>query len=389
MALPVAIAAATEIRPGRYPDKLGDAMYFEVLRSFLDEWSLRPQQIGGLLASPSGMAAGAAENIFVHEVLCEELGICPAFAQTMNAGGSTYAVMVARAVTAIRQGVTDSVLCIGAGTFPKVRDSAEKNARMASHPDFDYLYGTFIPPLYAQAATRHMHDHGTTKAQLAAVAVGQREWALRHPDALMRSKGALTIEQVLESKPIASPFNLLDCSVPCDGGGAVLVTDARLAREINPRPAWVLGCGEAHNHHNISQARDLWNLGGHTAMQQALARADRQPQDLDFLQLYDSFSFNPILGVENAGVVERGRGGEFFAAGRGAPGGDLPVNTYGGLLSFGHTGDASGMSMVVEGALQIMQRAGERQLTRSATGLVHCYGGMMGEHAALVLGETP
>jgi len=320
--------------------------------------------------------------------LSEELGLKPRFAETINAGGATHGIMVQRAVLAIRAGLVDSVLCLAAGTFPNVSGGgAEAIAKMVAHPQFDSLYGSYIPPLYAQAATRHMHEFGTTKAQMAKVAVSSRAWALQHPDALMARHGAITVDDVLASRPIASPFNLLDCSVPCDGGGALLVCNAELAKRLSPQPAWVHGFGEAHEHFNISQCRDLINMGGRKAGEQAYAMAGLTPGDIDFLELYDSFSFNPILGVENLGIVPSGAGGEFWDAGRGAPGGDMPVNTYGGLMSFGHTGDASGMSMIVEGARQVMGQAGERQLDNADTGLVHSYGGMMAEHSVLILGR--
>lgn len=390
MAEAVAIAAVSELKPGRYPQFSAEEMYAQVLRKFLGEWQVKPGDLSGLLASPAGMASGAGANIFIHEHLAEALGIQPTFSQTMNAGGATYGLMVQRATLAIRAGLADAVLCIGAGTFPKVGGGgAEVNAKMACHPQFDYLYGPFIPPLYAQSATRHMHEFGTTREQLAKVAVSSRKWSLRHPDALMKKQGEISVRDVLDSKPIASPFNLLDCSVPCDGGAALLVCNETVAKRINPRPAYVLGMGEHHPHGNISQSRDLLGMMGRAAAKQAYAMAGLTPAEVDFAELYDSFSFNPLVTVETMGFVEAGRGGRFWDEERGFPGGDLPVNTYGGLLSFGHTGDASGMSMIVEACLQLMGRAGERQLHKAAIGLVHSYGGMMSEHSVLLLGSQP
>ncbi|MCC7122554.1 MAG: thiolase family protein [Gammaproteobacteria bacterium] len=383
-----AIAAVSELKPGRYPDCDDRELYHQVLRKFLSEWPVSPRDIDGLLASPSGMAAGVSSNIFIHEHLGEDLGIRPVFSETINAGGATHGLMVQRAALAVAAGRAEGVLCIAAGSFPKVREGgAAANARMACHPDFDFLYGPFIVPLYAQAATRYMHESGTTKEQLAKVAVATRAWALQNPDALMRERGPLTVRDVLDSRPIASPFNLLDCSVPCDGGAAVLVASPALARRLNPQPAFVLGCGEAHTHANISQATDLIRMGGAIAAEQAYRMAGLTPADINLAELYDSFSFNPVLNVENMGFVPRGEGGRFWDAGRGAPGGDLPINTYGGLLSFGHTGDASGMSMIVEGALQIMGRAGGRQVAPAKVALVHSYGNIMSEHSVLILGR--
>lgn len=385
----VAIAAVSELAPGRYPERSGQQLYLDAIGRLLAEWPLKPADIQGLFVALSGQADGMSDNLFAHEKLVEALGITARVAETVNVGGSTPQVMLIRAVTAIRAGLVDSVLCVAAGRFPSVGGGgAARNTRMFAHPDFDSLYGTYIPPIYAQVATRHMHEHGVTRAEMAAVAVGQRAWALRHPQALMRGRGALTAQDVLDARPIATPFHLLDCSVPCDGGGAFLVAGADLARRINPRPAWVLGHGEVHLRANVSQLRSLDELGIRQAARAAYDMAGLTPADVRLAQLYDSFSYNPILGVEQLGLAPDGAGGAFFAAGRGAPGGDLPVNTNGGLLSFGHTGDASGLSVLAEAALQVMGRAGERQVD-APVALVHAYGGMLCEHAVVLIGSTP
>jgi acetyl-CoA acetyltransferase len=385
-----AIAAATEIRPGRYPDRSGLDLYEQVLGQFLEEWSIDPKLVDGFLVAPAGMASGSGADIFVHEELADSLGLHPVFSETLNAGGATYAIMAARAALAIGAGRARAVLCAAAGKFPKVGGGgAEAMARMVSHPDFEFVYGTFIPALYALAATRHMHERGTTREQLAAVAVSSREWALRHPHALMRPQGRITIEDVLASRPVAEPFHLLDCSVPCEGGAAFLVARGDVARTLVPQPAYLLGYGECHDHGPISQARDFASMGVREAARQAYESSGLSPRDVRVAELYDAFTINPILLLEETGLVEPGRGGPFFLEGRGAPGGDLPVNTYGGLLSFGHTGDASGMSMIVEGALQAMGRAGERQVADADVVLVHTYGGMMSDHCTLILGRKP
>ena len=386
----VAIAAVSEMKPGRYPDMNGYDLYLEVVRQFLAEWSIKPNDIQGLLACPSGMAGGGSNDIFVHEQLYEELGIQPLFADTMNAGGSTYGLMVQRASLAIREGRVDSVLCVGAGKFPKVSTGgAESMARMVSHEIYEFPYGTFIPALYAQVASRHMFEYGTSQEQLAEVCVSTREWALKNPDASTYGTEALSVEKVLASRPIATPFHLFDCSIPLEGGAAVLVCSEAFAKRINDKPAYVLGMGEFHNHRNIHQAASLTDVGCGKAGQQAYQMAGLSAADIDFAQIYDAFSINPLVFVEELGLCPKGKGGEFFQSGTTRPGGDLPVNTYGGLLSFGHTGDASGMSMIVEGARQIMGIAGERQLEKARAGIVHSYGGMMSEHSTLILGQNP
>lgn len=383
-----AIVAMSEMKPGRYPQYNGLEMYRQLIRQFLREWpTLRPSDITGLLSAPAGMAS-ADTDVFAHEKIAEELGIQPTFSETINAGGGTYALMLIRATLAIERGLCDSVLCLGAGRFPNVGSGiAELMSKLISHPEFEYPYGTYIPPIFALNATRHMHEFGTTREQLAQIAVSQREWSLLHPDALMAPQGALTIDKVLSSRPIAYPFNLLDCSVPSEGGSALLVMSPERAKLYARRPCYLLGFGEKHTHSSISQAHSLTTLGSAETSRHAYAMAGLGPKDMDFAQLYDSFSINPIIYAEDLGFCAKGRGGAFFAGGRTAPGGEFPVNTYGGLMSFGHVGDASGQTMIVEAARQIMGVAsGERQLAKADLGIVHCYGGMMSEHATLIFG---
>ncbi len=382
-----AVAAATEVPPGRY-GKLGALDLYEfVVGRLLAEWQFDTAVVDGLLTAPAGMAAGGEIDIFVHERLADSLGIRPSFAQTMNAGGATYGYMVDRAARAIAAGRARAVLCVGAGKFPSSVDGgSDAVARLVCHPDYEYIYGAFAPALYALSATRYMHEYGLTRDDLSAVAVTGRRWALQHPDALMRSKGPITAADVERSRPIASPFHLLDCSVPCEGGAALLVAEPDLAREICGAPAYILGIGESHDHAYISQAREFLDLGATRAAEAAYQEAGLAPADVTVAQIYDAFSINPILFLEATGLAERGLGARMFTEGHAAPGGKCPVNTYGGLLSFGHTGDASGMSMIVEGAVQVMGRAGARQVRNPEICLVHTYGGLMAEHCTIILG---
>jgi len=383
------IAAASEMRPGRYPAEDGVSLYQKVLKELLREWPIKPSDVGGLFVAPAGMVSGNGADVFIHERLIDDLGIHPTIAETINAGGATYSVMIQRAALAIEKGLSDGILCIGAGKFPKVgAGGAEEMAKILSHPEFEFPYGTAVYALYALVATAHMEAFGTAPEQLARVAVSERKWALHNPKALMRDKGALSIEDVLASRMIATPFHLLDCSVPCEGGGAVLVCSEAMAKKINPNPAYILGFGEKHDYGFISQSRSFTSLlGASDTGKAAFKMAGLTPKDIDFVELYDAFSINPIVLLEDLGFVPKGKGGPFIMEGHTDPGGDLPSNTYGGLLSFGHTGDASGISMIIEGALQIMGKAPGIQLEKAEVCLVHTYGGMMAEHATLILGR--
>lgn len=384
-----AIAAAVELKPGRYPDRSSHQLYRDTLSALLQDAEITPDRVDGLLAPPRDMG-GPVTDTFLHEKLLEELGITPRVSMLVNAGGATYGYMIQQAALAISAGMAEAVICVGAGRFQKMSPaSAAQMVRNACQEDFEFLYGAAIPALYAQYATRYMYDTGTEGRDLAAVSVSARAWAARNPNAITYAKGAITIEDVLSSRMIASPFHYLDCSIPCDGGGAVLVTSGELARQLTAQPAYLLGMGQHHGHGYVSQAPDLRPVGIAESGAAAFAMSGLTPSEIQHAQLYDAFSFNPLLLLEHLGFAGPGRAAEWFHSGRTSPGGDFPVNTYGGLIGYGHTGDSSGMSMIVEGARQVMGREDDRAVAAD-TALVHTYGGMMAEHCTLIFGrEAP
>lgn len=169
----------------------------------------------------------------------------------------------------------------------------ELMARVTSDPSLEMPYGAFIPALYGLAASQFMAERGAGPEDFARVAVSARKWALLNPHARMHGAGPLSVEDVLRSRPIASPFHLFDCSVPCDGGGAVLVARADLARRWAAQPAYVLGFGEFHARGTVSDPGDLLATGAGAAAAAAFRRAALTPKDIRVAQLYDAFSSTP------------------------------------------------------------------------------------------------
>lgn len=385
----ITIAATYELKPDRYPDKSGHDLLRDIIKGIFKSWPISPRDIDGLLVSPTGQAGGGSIDCYIHEKLISEMGIRPGFAETLSLGGATFAIMVDRAARTIAAGRANTVLCIASGKFAKISEGGGEAAKMISEPDLEAPYGTFIPALYGMIISEFMAKRGITKEDMARIAVNQRKWALRNPDAKMYSKGELTVEDVLNSRPIAYPFNFFDCSIPCEGGGAVLVTRGDLGRKWAKQPAYILGFGEAHPRGTMSSPGSLIETGAIETGKAAFAQAGMSPQDIQVAQLYDAFSATPLLLLENLNFTAEGASGEFARSGAMEPGGSLPTNTFGGLLSFGHTGDSSGMSVLIEGVRQVMGEAGERQVAKADRGLVHCYGGMMFDHATLILGREP
>lgn len=311
----VAIAATYEMLPRRYLELDPFEMFRAVLDGALDSWGIGPRDIDGLLTAPAGQSAGSTDT-YVHDKLVSELAIHPRFVETMCLGGATYAAMVNRAQLAIESGQANAVLCIGAGKFMKPgAGGAEMMARIISEWDFEVPYGTFIPALYALVAQQFMHERGIKREDIARYAVSARKWALLNPRALMHSKGPIEVADVIASRPIAEPFHFLDCSIPTDGGGAVLVTRADMARDFAKQPAYVHGYGECHLRGTMSNAGNLIETGATVSGPEAFRRARMTPAEIDVVQLYDAFSATPLILLENLGFCAPGTSGAFIQSG--------------------------------------------------------------------------
>jgi acetyl-CoA acetyltransferase len=237
--------------------------------------------------------------------------------------------------------------------------------------------------MFALAAARHMYEFGTTRRQLAEVAVAARAWARLTPNAFER--GPLTVEDVLSSRMVSAPLTVRDCCLVTDGGGAVIVTSTERARTLRRPPALLLGAGEAHWHRSIAQMPDLTTTAAVDSGARAFAMAGLGPADVDVVQLYDAFTINPILFLEDLGFCAKGDGGPFVADGGIAPGGRVAVNTNGGGLSYTHPG-MLGIFLIIEAVRQLRGEAGERQQPGTEVALVHGNGGALSAQATALLG---
>jgi acetyl-CoA acetyltransferase len=215
------------------------------------------------------------------------------------------------------------------------------------------------------------------------VAVTAREWAKLTPKAFKRDH--LTVEDVLASRMISSPLSLLDCCLVTDGGGALVVTSAERAMDLRKAPVYLLGAGEAHWHRNISQMPDLTVTAAAESGPRAYEMAGVRPEDVDVAMLYDAFTINTILFLEDLGFCQKGEGGTFLEGGRIAPGGELAVNTNGGGLSYNHPG-MYGLLLLIEAVRQLRGECGERQVEGAEVALAHGNGGVLSSQVTAVLG---
>jgi acetyl-CoA acetyltransferase len=233
------------------------------------------------------------------------------------------------------------------------------------------------------AAARHMHQYGTTREQLAEVAVAARAWARLNPEAAMRDP--LSIDDVLRSRPVSDPLTVRDCCLVSDGGGAYVMVRADRARHLRQAPVYVLGSATAVWNRQISSMEDLTVTAAAESGKRALAMAGLNVGDVDVAELYDAFTINTLLFLEDLGFCKKGEGGAFVQGGGIAPGGRLPVNTNGGGLSCVHPG-MYGIFLVIEAVRQLRAQAGERQVQGADIALVHGNGGTLSSQSTAILG---
>jgi acetyl-CoA acetyltransferase len=341
----------------------------------------------GLTARDVDAVAVASANTFMPGLaLAEHLGLRPRFTESTMVGGSSFVGHLIPAALALNAGLCDTVL-VAYGSNQRTgagRAEAGRHKAALDPQPFEQPYRPFNPPSsYALAAARHMHQYGTTREQLAEIAVAARSWARLNPEAFAREP--LTIEEVLASRMVSDPLTVRDCCLVTDGGGAYVLTRAERAQDFPKPAAYLLGAGAAHWHRQISSMPDLTVTAGTESARRAYEMAGLGPNDVDVLELYDAFTINTLLFLEDLGFCAKGEGGAFVSGGRIAPGGGLPVNTNGGGLSCVHPG-MYGIFLIVEAVRQLRGECGARQVKDAAVALVHGNGGVLSSQVTAILG---
>lgn len=336
---------------------------------------------GLTLSEVDGIFAATTQSRMAGLALAEYLGRPDAYIESTSVGGSSFMLHLARAQAAIEAGVCQ-VAIIAYGSTQ--RSIGRRNTSPAERNPYETPFRPILPPTaYALAAARHMHEFGTTREQLAEVAVAARQWALLNPNAWETEP--LTVEDVLASRMVSYPLTVRDCCLVTDGGGAIVMTSASRARSLQRPPVYLLGTGHHTTHHTISNMSNLVETGAKQSGAAALHAAGLRPQDMDVVMLYDAFTINTLLFLEDLGFCAKGEGGAFVSGGRIAPGGELPVNTNGGGLSYCHPG-MYGLLLLVEAIRQLRGECGQRQTQGASLALAHGNGGVLSSQATVILG---
>ena len=374
-----AIVGIAETKERRTPYKTALQIHAEMAKEALEDAGLTKDDVDGYFTCGIGWADPL--------LLAEYLQIKPTYMDSTSIGGASFVSHVGHAAGAIASGMCDVALitygsvawsqgvAVGTGADVDVYDEAW---------DFEVPYGFTIVGCYALLAQRHAHLYGTTDAQRAEVSVANRKWAALNPDAMFRFP--ITIENVVNSRIIASPLHFLECCVISDGGGAIVMTSSERARDLKHPPAYILGAGEAGSHLSMSQVPDFVSLPAKLSGEKAFKMAGVKPKEIDVVEIYDSFTITALLSLEDLGFCKKGEVGDFVSGQRTAPGGDFPMNTDGGGLSSNHPG-MRGIFLVIEATRQLRGGLGERQVPNVKLALAHGTGGNHSSGATVILGR--
>ena len=374
-----AIVGMGETQVGKRPDATTNSLHLEAIKACLEDAGIKASQVDGLLTN---QPLNDSHRSYAVK-LAHMAGIDAGFATDLALGGATPIAMVQHAVMAIESGMATTVMCVHARKRATADPTPGHSIRRGDE-HWEEPWGHFAAAAgHAFAAQRHMHEFGTTSEDLAHVAVSTRKHASLNKNATLRKP--ITIADHQQSRMIVAPLHLLDCSLESDGGGAVLVTSAERARDFPKRAVSILGMGQHHPHFSLLDAPTLTTLGGKRSSEMAYRMAGLGPKDMDFAEIYDCFTITAMITLEDYGFCAKGEGKDFVKDGRIAIGGELPLNTHGGLLSQAHL---EGQLHITEAVKQLRgnEVEPERQVANAGVGIVSGHGGSLAMHATLILG---
>lgn len=366
---------------GAYEHPLRHAPAYTPLR-FIGECAAGALKDCGLSIKDIDGLATAGETMALNYI-ADYLNIKPRYFDSTAIGGSSFLSHIMHAADAIKCGKANAVLIVygsiarsSAAAFGSSSRAPVADPSGVSDADLFYLpYGVNLASQYALVAARHMYEYGTTKEQLAEIAVAARHHAGLNPHA--RFRDPITIKDVVDSRPIVSPLHKLDCCVITDGGGAVIVASPKIARNCAKKPVHVLGGAEATAHREGGY-HALLDVAANQSGPAAFAMTGVKRDDVDLCMLYDSFTITVLTTLEGLGFCKPGEGGAFVQGGRLRIDGALPINPDGGALSNHHPG-RRGIFLAVEATKQLRGECGDRQVRNAKIALCHGTGGYLSD----------
>jgi acetyl-CoA C-acetyltransferase len=384
---PVAVIGIGKTPFGAFPDRDLRSLAVEAGEKCLINGGHAPAQVDAFFLGNFAGPSFAGQN-HLAPYISTALGIHGVPATRVEAACASSGSAFFHAYNGVASGVYDSVLVVGAEKMtsqptPRVTEILAGAGDCAG----EIKAGSTFASLFAMIARRHMHQFGTTREHLAAVAVKNHANGALNPDAQMRK--AITMEQAMAGKPIADPLNLYDCSLISDGAAAVLLAPAERAGEFTDKPVRVLGIAQASDFVALDQKPDITTFPAvRLASAKAYQMAGVGPADIQLAELHDCFTIAEIVAIEDLGFAARGEGGPFTLAGHTARTGSKPINTSGGLKSKGHPVGATGVAQICDLVLQMRCEAGERQVPRHSLALAQNLGGSGATCVVTILGTV-
>ncbi len=365
-------------------------LWKQSLRDIYVETALLALEDAGIDRLDSMYIGSMSSGLFVGQehiasLLADYLGQLPVPATRVESACASGGLALRLGFMEVASGMSDIVLVSGVEKMTDVGgDEATYALGTAADQEYEGYQGITFPGLYALIARAHMQKFGTTREQLAKVAVKNHHNGSKNP--LAQYPFEITVDAVINSVKVADPLNILDCSPITDGAAAAIICPVDMARKMGKPLIKVTGSGHATDTIQISQRKDMtWLEATYQAAKQAYAMADKKPKDIDLFEVHDCFTIAEICVTEALGIVDKGKGGEAVEAGLTALDGISPVNTSGGLKSTGHPVGATGIAQVVEVTKQLRGEAGERQVKDARIGMTQNMGGSGGSSVVHIL----
>jgi acetyl-CoA C-acetyltransferase len=383
----VAVVGIGKTAFGAFPDRDLRSLAVEAGQKALENAGAKTSQVEafhlGNFAGPSFVGQN-----HLAPYVAAGMGITGIPATRFEAACASSGAAFFHAVSAVAAGLYDVILITGVEKMtsqptPKVTEILAGAGDLCG----EVRAGATFPALFAMIARRHMYQHGTTREQMAAVAVKNHANGAKNPLAHMRK--VITMEQALNGKPISEPLTVYDCSLISDGAAAVLIAPFERASEFTDKPVRVLGISQASDNVALDEKEDITTLRAvKISAEKAYKMAGVKPADIQFAEVHDCFTIAEIVAIEDLGFVKKGDGGPYSLAGKTCIQGELPVNTSGGLKAKGHPVGATGVGQICDVVQQIRGEADERQVKRNSLGLAQNLGGSGATSVITILGAA-
>jgi len=374
---------------GFFPDKTPLELAMHAIKDALDDAEISKDELDVIIPESVFVDPMCSADL-VWSRLVEELGIGGKCRQNVHAssGGSTATSIVKLAAGLIISGQAETVLLVHMdrlGTGEKPETIRDLFGAYGIYEEWEFPSGLNYNTIGSMFSNRYMYETGTTIEELASVIVSLRKWAALNPNALLQRH--LTIEDVLKSKMVAYPQTSRMCNIVCDGASAIIFASAEKAEKVTKTPVYLEGIGSMVTHFSLMNEPDLTRMAYKKTSEEAYKNAGVGPEDIDIVELYDSYPIFVILQLEEMGFCERGRAGKFVMEGNTWPGGKLPMTTNGGMLCEGHLGGGGGTSLLAETVRQLKGECGERQVKDAKRALLTGIGGQYMDSQVIIWGR--